>query len=130
MAFDNVGNVYVSDHDNHRVQAFTVEGQFLHHIGQWGTGDGDLQNPYSITTDEDDNIYVTEGGNYRVSKFKSSGEFLGLFGIEKKRLYMNAPCGIAVGRGSNSGVLYVSDYINDCLLSFHTDFTLHELNDA
>ena len=130
VAFDSRGNVYITDHDNHRIQVFTAEGQFLRHIGQWGTGHGDLHNPYSIAIDEQDIIYVTEGSNFRVSKFKPDGEFLGLFGVEKKRLYMNALCGIAVGRGSNSGVLYVSDYVNNCLLFFNTDFESHELNDV
>ena len=130
VAFDSTGNVHITDSDNHRIQVFTAEGQFLHHIGQWGTGNGDLQAPYSIVIDRDDVVYVTEGRNYRVSKFNTRGQFLESFGIEKKRLYMNAPCGIAVGTGNSSGVLYVSDYINNCLLLFHKDFASHEINDA
>lgn len=131
VAFDSVGYVYVTDHDNHRIQVFTAEGQFLNQIGQWGTGDGDLQNPYSIIIDRDNMIYVTEGGNYRVSKFKTDGEFQGLFGVEKKRLYMNALCGIAVTTGSNNtGVLCVGDYVNNCLLFFNTDLNSHELNES
>ena len=133
VAFDSTGHVYVTDHDNHRIQVFTAEGQFLSHIGQWGTGNGDLQCPYGITIDEKDTIYVTEGRNYRVSKFKSDGQFLELFGVEKKRLYMNALCGIAVTKtrsSTNSQVLYVSDYINDCLLLFNSDFGSHQLNSS
>lgn len=133
VAFDSKGYVYVTDYDNHRIQVFTAEGQFLRYIGQWGTGNGDLQCPYSITVDEKDNdtVYVTEGGNYRVSKFKSDGEFLGLFGVEKRRLYMNALCGIAVTKTTGTtgrSALCLTDYINDCLLFFDTDFGSHELN--
>lgn len=135
VAFDSKGNVYVTDYDNHRIQVFTAEGQFLRHIGQWGTGNGDLQCPYGITIDEKDEAYVTEGGNYRVSKFKSDGQFLELFGVEKKRLYMNALCGITVTKtagssGTGSSVLCLTDYINDCLLFFNTDFDSHELNSS
>ena len=132
VAFDSKGNVYVTDYDNHRIQVFTAEGQFLQHIGQWGTGKGDLQCPYSITIDEKDEVYVTEGGNYRVSKFKSDGQFLEMFGVQKKRLYMNALCGIAVSNaaGSSGKLLYISDYINDCLLFYNSDFGSHELNSS
>ncbi len=137
VAFDSKGNVYVTDYDNHRIQVFTAEGQFLRHIGQWGTGNGDLQCPYSITIDEKNEVYVTEGGNYRVSKFKSDGQFLELFGVEKKRLYMNALCGLVVAKASavssgttGSSVLCITDYINDCLLFFNTDFGSHKLNNS
>ena len=132
VAFDSKGNVYVTDYDNHRIQVFTAEGQFLRHIGQWGTGNGDLQCPYSVTVSEKDEVYVTEGGNYRVSKFKTDGQFLELFGVEKRRLYMNALCGIAVTKrgGTDSGVLCLTDYINDCLLFFDTDFSSHEQNSS
>ena len=132
VAFDSTGNVYITDQDNHRIQVFTADGQFLHHFGQWGTGSGDLQNPYGIAIDTaaDDTIYVTEGSNYRVSKFKRNGKFIGQVGVEKKRLFMNALCGVAIGSGSNSGVVYVSDYVNNCILFFNKDFDTHEVNDS
>lgn len=58
VATDRVGNVYVTDGDNHRVVKLTPEGKELTH---WGPGGNDVCNfisPTGIAVDDEGNIYV------------------------------------------------------------------------
>ena len=60
IALDNWDYIYVADTDNHRIQKFTSEGQFMDVGGSCGSGDGQLARPYGIATDSSGFIYVTE----------------------------------------------------------------------
>ena len=75
VAVDSVGNVYVADRDNNRVQRFDSKGNFL---GRWGAnggdgtageGPGEFFTPTSIAVDGDRDIYVLDVLNSRVQKF-------------------------------------------------------------
>jgi putative cell wall-binding protein len=72
---DKWGNVYVAgnDTDDHRVQMFTNEGDFIREVGTTGDPNPDptiLDRPASVTTDRWGNIWVAErGGESRVSRF-------------------------------------------------------------
>ncbi len=80
VAVDSLGNVYVTDYGNHRVQKFTSAGVFLAEWGSLGSGDGDFSYPQGIAFDSRDNVYVSEGGNHRIQKFTSAGTFLDKWG--------------------------------------------------
>ena len=56
---DSTDTVYVTDH-NHRVSAFSTQGQFLKCFGKEGTGLGELQFPKGIAVDNTGNIYVCD----------------------------------------------------------------------
>ena len=75
IAFDGTGNVYVTDYNNHRIQTFTPDGQFLQTFGT-----GQLQSPSSIAI-HGDMVYVGDGYHHRVSVFSCEGKFLKLFGV-------------------------------------------------
>jgi DNA-binding beta-propeller fold protein YncE len=49
-------------------------------FGSQGTGNGQFNNPYSMSTDTAGNIYVADFSNNRVQKFNSSGNFISAFG--------------------------------------------------
>jgi NHL repeat len=90
MAMGADGNVQVADFDANRVSVFDSTGNFVHafgagvetggtgfefctlvstcQAGSTGTGAGELNLPYGITTDGGD-TYVGENGNNRISKF-------------------------------------------------------------
>ena len=79
LAFDSKGNMYVTDRNNHRVQKFDSEGQFLIEWGSEGSGEGQFLNPVFIAIDSNDNVYVGERDsypNYDVQKFTSEGKFI------------------------------------------------------
>ena len=65
--------LYVADAANHRIQVFTLEGQF---VATWG----DLKYPYSVSIDPHGDVLVAEYGRHRVSKFARDGAPLAAYG--------------------------------------------------
>ncbi len=76
IALDLVGNVYVSDSGNNRIQKFDSNGNFLSQWGSVGAGNGQFNDPENMAIDVSDNVYVVDRGNNRIQKFDSNGVFL------------------------------------------------------
>jgi DNA-binding beta-propeller fold protein YncE len=77
VAVDALGNVYVADRDNARVQKFDSDGVF---IAQWGTLDAveepwELVAPTGIAIDSDGFVYVADGDNNQIVKFTAEGVY-------------------------------------------------------
>ena len=105
VAFDSTGNVYVTDFNNHRIQTFTPDGQFLQKFGI-----GQLQYPYSIAI-HGDMVYVAERDQHRVSVFSSEGKFLKSFGVQgEAQGQFNLPRGVAVDA---NGFVLVTEHSNN-----------------
>jgi len=81
IAVDSLGNIYVTELFNRRVQKFSREGVFITKWGMQGTGDGQFNSPRGIATDHLGNIYIVDGGNHRIQKFDSNGKFTTKWGI-------------------------------------------------
>jgi DNA-binding beta-propeller fold protein YncE len=64
-------HVAVADHLNHRVSVFSVEGEFVRHVGV-----GKLRNPYGVACSAFDELVVADSWNNRVVVFSASGELL------------------------------------------------------
>ena len=91
-----LGNAYIADKSNHRIQVFTPEGQFLRKFGSKGSGPGQMSDPTNITID-DDTVYITECCNHCVSIFTTQGEFLRSFGTQGNgQGQFSSPWGITV----------------------------------
>jgi DNA-binding beta-propeller fold protein YncE len=107
LVVDRQGQVYVADRQNHRIQVFTADGQF---VRMWHG----VRTPMDMLiatskSDASDNLYMAEGGN-RVSVWDLNGNMLASWGGEEGRsndagLFM-APHGIA---RDSRGVLYVGE---------------------
>ncbi|CAM4842743.1 unnamed protein product [Rotaria magnacalcarata] len=73
VTFDPMGNMYVADAYNHRIQFFLSdqsEGRTIAGItSSPGMNDIQLNTPYSIRLDNQLNLYVVDLGNHRVKKF-------------------------------------------------------------
>ena len=106
--FDNVHdvciaenlNVYIADRQNHRIQIFTPEGEY---ITEWG---GFIQ-PCSITMDKEGYVYVAEL-QQRFSILDSEGNLVARWGGEKSLepgLFMNPHCACIDSHGD----LYVGE---------------------
>jgi hypothetical protein len=80
VATDSLGNVYVADTLNHRIQKFSASGTFLAKWGTLGSGDGQFKWPYDVAVDGSGDVYVTDGFNFRIQKFDASGTFLTKWG--------------------------------------------------
>ncbi len=76
IAFDSLGNMYVTDTDNHRVQKFTPDGQFISKWGTLGSGDGEFSHPEGIDIDSFGYVYVAATGNTHIQKFTPDGQFI------------------------------------------------------
>jgi DNA-binding beta-propeller fold protein YncE len=80
------GIVYVSDHGNNRIQAFTLDGRLLSVWGRnggdgsAGTGPGEFDGPRSAATDRAGNVYVVEKFNHRIQKLTPQGAFVTRWG--------------------------------------------------
>ncbi len=69
IAFDRVGNIYVLDAGNHRVQKFSPDGKFISSFGRKGQGPGEFQMPMSIDCDKKGRIYIPDAHNQRIGVF-------------------------------------------------------------
>ncbi len=78
IEIDLLGNVYVTDNRNHRIQKFDSEGNFLTSWGSYGSGDGQIRWPYDLAIDPFGNVYVTD--NNKIQKFDENGNFLTKWG--------------------------------------------------
>ena len=72
--------IYVADHDNHRIQVFDSTGEFLYKFGSEGSEDGQFNGPFDLSFDDSENMYVADIYNHRIQVFDSTGEFLYKFG--------------------------------------------------
>lgn len=118
LAVDELGNVYVTDLGNMRVQKFSNDGTFLKAWGSSGTGSGQFHSPAGIAVYED-TVYVADSQLHRIQKFDLEGNFISKWGEEgdSPGQFM-IPNSIAVGV---NGTLYVVDTGNQRIQKFSPD---------
>ena len=96
IAFDSLGNIVVpprppappppkknivlADCDNHRVQVFDTNGNFVSRFGELGSLDNQLSDPEGLSINGKDNINVADRDNKLIKTFSSSGKYLRKFG--------------------------------------------------
>ena len=137
LSFDSHGNLWVSDSTNDRIDKFNEKGEFLFtvgygvsngeakletctascKVGKAGSGSGQLDDPYGLTTDANGNVWVGDAGNSRVqifseqgayvNKFGSNGSGAGQFGSESVG---KTAQGLGMARVGN--VLWITDTVN------------------
>jgi sugar lactone lactonase YvrE len=75
VAVDAVGNVYVADSYNDRIQKFDSDGTYLTQWGSPGSGDGEFVELGGVAVDAVGYVYVTDVHNHRIQKFDSDGTY-------------------------------------------------------
>ena len=80
IAADGLGNIYVADTYNNRIQVFDNAGTFMKAWGQKGTGSGSMALPYDLAVDSEGSVYLADTYNFRVQKFDANGVYLGRWG--------------------------------------------------
>ena len=103
--------VYICDSNNHRIQVFDLDLNFVRSIGSYGKEREKLHSPDDIKFDSTGNMHITEYGNKRVQVLDSSGHFIRLYSQEGK--------GKLIGPGSAliaDQYLYVSDIEQNCIV--------------
>ena len=115
ISFDSVGDCYLADSSNGRVQVFTKGGQYLRHFGEKGKGEGEIADCSSIAIDSDI-VYIGDRDNNRISFFTTDGCFLTSFGTHGSGPgQFNTPRGICV---DDNGIVYVSEQGNNRIQVF------------
>jgi DNA-binding beta-propeller fold protein YncE len=94
-------HVAVADSHNHRVSVFSVEGEFIRHVGV-----GTLNSPTGVACSAFDELVVADFDNNRVVVFSASGELLKTMGS-----------GPFTGVAIHGGTIFAQDYDNaKCIL--------------
>jgi len=86
VACNSRGEIIVADNDNHSIQVFDRNGNFILKIGsQKGQGNGLFNCPYGVTVDKRNNeIVVVDTFNHHIQIFDKKGTFLRVFGSNGK----------------------------------------------
>ena len=87
-------HLYVSDYNNHRVQVFTLEGQYVRDFDT-----GQLKCPCGLTVTSDGSVLVADSNNNRIAVFDKKGELVHSIAVED-------PTGLAID--SRGDLLVVS----------------------
>ncbi|HYW69980.1 MAG TPA: tandem-95 repeat protein, partial [Pyrinomonadaceae bacterium] len=118
VAIDLVGNVYVVDSGNNRIQKFNTSGTSITKWGAAGSGNGQFNNPAGIAVDPAGNVYVADTFNNRIQQFTSAGVFVSKFGQSGAgEGQFQHPYAVAADRVGN---LYVADSDNHRIEKFDT----------
>ena len=100
--------VYVCDHNNHCIQVFDLDLNFIQSIGSHGKGRGEFVSPYDVTFTSDRCMYVADFNNERVQVLDRSGHFMQVFGGEGKGK-LRGPTALHIV----DKYVYVSDYTGE-----------------
>ncbi|MCR4322754.1 MAG: 6-bladed beta-propeller [Candidatus Azambacteria bacterium] len=119
IAVDSLGNIYITELFNRRIQKFSQDGVFITKWGMQGVGDGQFNSPRGITVDSSENIYVVDGGNHRIQKFDSNGNFITKWGtLGSSDGQFSFPLDVAA---DSLNFIYVADANNNRIQKFSSD---------
>ncbi len=125
VAPDALGDIYVADTHNHRIQEFSATGRLIRKWGSLGSGSGQFNQPRGIAIDPFGNVWVADHENHRVQKFTSTGAFLGRYGANGgDGTYgggwgeFNSPRGLS---SDAEGNIYVADDANHRIVKLSND---------
>ena len=116
IVIDSLGNIYLTNTANHRIEKFDPSGKVITSFGIRGSGPGQFFGVTQIVLDSKENIYATDSYNHRIQKFDSDGNFMMLFGKEGDLPgQFKHPTGIVLDSNDN---IYVADMANHRIQKF------------
>ena len=107
--------VYVCDRDNHRIQVFDLDLNFIRSIGSLGKGRGEFNKPLDVKFDTAGNMYVADFYNNGVQVMDSSGQFIRVFGQEGEGK-LDGPTALHIA----DKCVYVSDLCHHRIVVYET----------
>ncbi len=120
ITIDPLGNLYVADTGNDRVQKFGRDGEYASEVGGFGWAEGQFNQPTGVAVGKGGlEVYVADGRNNRIQILSSHFQLLALVGGRDARgpIELGALGGIAV---STEGEIYVSDLDVDQVVQINT----------
>ena len=128
IAVDDLGHVYVADHDNNRVVKLSPTGRFMAIWGRnggdgtAGSGRGEFNLPRGVAVDHSGHVFVAEKANNRIQEFTSEGRFIRRWGAHggdgtpgSGNGEFRVPYTIAI---DGAGDMYVTDVLNHRIQKF------------
>ena len=83
VTVDNDENIYIADYGNHRVQKFSLDGEFVAAVGSYGKSPLQFYHPIGICYNHRDSyLYVVEQSNHRVQVLTTDLKFVRSFGTQ------------------------------------------------
>ena len=126
IAFDMIGNVWVTDRDDHQVTKLSQDGQLLQTILYVGSDNDHFNSPAGVSVSTEGMIYICDYYNHLVAVHDEEGKFLFTFGSEGSGSgCFDRPHDVTFG---SDGLVYVTEYGNErvCVWSkegtFQRDF--------
>ena len=112
LGINSLGNVFVADRFNNRIQVFSPDGGFLYSIP-------DVEGPIHLASDSEDNLYVTCSDDGAIKKYNAEGDLIKEWGgVGSGAGLFHTPWAIAV---DNEGFVFVSDRYNENIQKFTTE---------
>ena len=105
--------MYVADCGNNHIQKLTTGGQFLQRFGQFGSGQGQFNKPFSVIVDQRDRLIVADHWNHRVVLLDEAGTWLST--IEDNDHPFKYPYGLAL---DPQGYIHVAAHGSNCIKVF------------
>ena len=119
VAVNARGEIAVTDKNNHRVQIFNSDGNYLRSFGREGNKAGEFEEPRGIAFHNNGNIFVADNGNHRIQVFSGEGEYVGSFGGKGSRdSQLTLPWGLSVDCDGN---IIVADFGHKLIKIFSPD---------
>ncbi len=110
IAIDSLGNIYIVDTMNFRVQVLDPRGHFLLSFGKIGNVPGTFSRPKGIALDNEGHIYVADAAFNNIQIFNKEGKLLLYFGSFGSGLAdLRLPAGMYIDRHDR---IYVADQLN------------------
>jgi len=106
---DSVGNLYILDSGNNRIQKLDPQGKFIKTIGRKGQGPGEFQGARSMDIDEQNNLFVFDVRSWRIEVLSSEGKSLRTIkfrAFSQNQIRLLKPGLIAKGGCLDSGIMY------------------------
>ncbi len=112
------GDVFIGDYELDVLQRFTATGSPVSELGGTGTGPGQFDGIWGVSTDSAGNIYVADTFNRRIQKLASDGAFVGEWTTYAAGVAFQKPTGVFVDAND---VVYVCDSVAETVVLFDRD---------
>ena len=122
VAFNQMGDIIVSELGMDRVSIFTAVGDKIKSFGSCGSYNGQFSKPEGLAVDADNNILVADCKNHRIQMFTSDGYFItGVGKCGKKHLEFRNPCSVVLN--PVTAKIYVVDCGNHRIQILNSDLS-------
>ncbi len=118
----STGDLFIGDYELDVLQRFTATGEQVEELGGTGTGPGQFDGIWGVSTDSAGNVYVADTFNQRIQKLDANGAFVAQWQTAGEDAFMK-PTGVFVDA---TDVVHVCDSVAETVYRFDVDGALLE----